>query len=56
VHLRHIGGAVNVRDRSILAGDTERVPTLLPDLVDFTLTPYLGAERAAQLAGEAGSG
>ena len=47
-----IGGVVSLATRSILAGETEALPALLPDLVDFTLTPYLGAERAAELAAE----
>jgi AcrR family transcriptional regulator len=45
-----IGGAVSLATRSIIAGETEKLPELLPDLVDFTLSPYLGAERAAELA------
>jgi AcrR family transcriptional regulator len=45
-----IGGAVSLATRSILAGDADKLPDLLPDLIDFTLSPYLGAERAAELA------
>ena len=45
-----IGGAVSLATRSIIAGETEKLPDLLPDLADFTLSPYLGAERAAELA------
>jgi AcrR family transcriptional regulator len=45
-----IGGAVSLATRSIIAGETEKLPELLPDLTDFTLSPYLGAERAAKLA------
>jgi AcrR family transcriptional regulator len=45
-----IGGAVSLATRSIIAGDPEKLSTLLPDLIDFTLSPYLGAERAAELA------
>jgi AcrR family transcriptional regulator len=45
-----IGGAVSLATRSIIGGETEKLPELLPDLVDFTLSPYLGAERAAELA------
>jgi AcrR family transcriptional regulator len=45
-----IGGAVSLATRSIISGETEKLPELLPDLVDFTLSPYLGAERAAELA------
>ena len=43
-------GAVSLATRSIIAGETEKLPELLPDLTDFTLSPYLGAERAAELA------
>jgi AcrR family transcriptional regulator len=45
-----IGGAVSLASRAILAGDADKLPDLLPDLIDFTLSPYLGAERAAELA------
>jgi hypothetical protein len=47
-----IGGAVSLATRSIIAGETEKLPDLLPDLTDFTLSPYLGAERAAALAAD----
>jgi AcrR family transcriptional regulator len=46
------GGMVSLATRSILAGETEKLPELLPDCVDFALTPYLGADRAADLADE----
>jgi AcrR family transcriptional regulator len=45
-----IGGAVSLATRAIIAGEPEKLPDLLPDLADFTLSPYLGAERAAELA------
>ncbi len=45
-----VGGAVSLATRSIIAGDSEKLPELLPDLAEFTLSPYLGAERAAELA------
>ena len=45
-----VGGAVSLATRSIIAGDTEKLAELLPDLAEFTLSPYLGAERAADLA------
>ena len=38
--------------RKIVAGETDQLPQLLPDLVEFTLSPYLGEERAAALAAE----
>jgi AcrR family transcriptional regulator len=47
-----LGGIVSLATRSILGGETESLPGLLPDLVDFALAPYLGAERAAELAQE----
>ena len=47
-----LGGVVSLATRSILAGEVESLPQLLPDFVDFALSPYLGAERAATLAEE----
>jgi AcrR family transcriptional regulator len=47
-----LGGIISLTTRSILAGEAEGLPNLLPDLVDFALSSYLGAERAAQLAAE----
>jgi AcrR family transcriptional regulator len=45
-----LGGMVSLLTRSIVAGETESLPSLLPALADFALSPYLGAERAAALA------
>jgi AcrR family transcriptional regulator len=50
-----LGGIVSMMTRAIIANDAGSLPNLLPDLVDFTLSPYLGAERAAQLAEDAAS-
>jgi AcrR family transcriptional regulator len=50
-----LGGAVSQASRAILAGDPENLPDLLPDLVDFTLSPYLGAERALDLSADLAS-
>jgi AcrR family transcriptional regulator len=50
-----LGGIVSLTTRSIIAGETTKLPELLPDLVDFALGPYLGAERAAALADESRS-
>jgi len=44
-----LGGIISLASRSILAGEAENLPTLLPDLAEFALSPYLGAERAAGL-------
>jgi len=51
-----LGGIVSLATRSIVAGETEELFGLLPDLVDFALSPYLGAERAAELAGAVEAG
>jgi AcrR family transcriptional regulator len=47
-----LGGIVSLATRSILSGESEKLPDLLPDFVDFALSPYLGAERAAALAAD----
>jgi AcrR family transcriptional regulator len=51
-----IGGIVSLVTRSIAADETETLPALLPDLVDFILTPYLGTETAARIAAQAAAG
>jgi AcrR family transcriptional regulator len=48
-----LGGIVSLATRSIIASDGDHLLALLPDLVDFALSPYLGPERAAELADEA---
>lgn len=45
-----LGGIISLATRVILAGETKKLPALLPDLVEFTLSSYLGAEKAAKLA------
>jgi hypothetical protein len=45
-----VGGIVSLIVREINAGRTEQLEQLLPDLVELTLAPYLGAEEAARLA------
>lgn len=45
-----VGGMVSLISRRIIAGKTEELEDLLPDLVEFTLTPYLGSAEAAQIA------
>jgi AcrR family transcriptional regulator len=47
-----VGGMVSLISRRIIAGKTEQLEELLPDLVEFTLTPYLGSEEAAKIAAE----
>lgn len=46
------GGMVSLISRRIIAGEAARLEELLPDLVEFTLTPYLGAPEAARIAHE----
>lgn len=45
-----VGGVVWMIRKRILRGELDSVPTLLPTMVEFCLAPYLGDERAAQLA------
>ncbi|MEX0973510.1 MAG: TetR/AcrR family transcriptional regulator [Solirubrobacterales bacterium] len=45
-----VGGMVSLISRRIIAGKTEQLEDLLPDLVEFTLTPYLGSAEAAEIA------
>jgi AcrR family transcriptional regulator len=47
-----IGGIFWVIYQRIMAGETERIVELLPELVEFALTPYLGAEAAKRSASE----
>jgi AcrR family transcriptional regulator len=42
-----VGGMASLVARKVEAGEGERLPELLPDLVELFLTPYLGRERAA---------
>lgn len=48
-----LGGIISLVTRSILGDETEQLPSLLPAMVEFTLAPYLGSERAAALAEQA---
>jgi AcrR family transcriptional regulator len=45
-----VGGMVSLISRRIIAGKAEELEKLLPDLVEFTLTPYLGSAEAAKIA------
>lgn len=47
-----VGGMVSLISRRIIAGQTAELEELLPDLVEFTLTPYLGSTEAAKIAHE----
>jgi AcrR family transcriptional regulator len=45
-----VGGIVSLIVREISAGRGAELEKLLPDLVELTLSPYLGAEEAERLA------
>jgi AcrR family transcriptional regulator len=45
-----VGGMVSLISRRIIAGKAEDLEELLPDLVEFTLTPYLGSAKASKIA------
>ncbi len=45
-----IGGLAGLISSQIVNGEAEHLPTLAPELVEFTLLPYLGAEGAAAVA------
>jgi AcrR family transcriptional regulator len=45
-----VGGMVSLISRRIIAGRAAELEQLLPDLVEFTLTPYLGTAEAAKIA------
>lgn len=47
-----IGGIFWVIYHRITIGETEQIEELLPELVEFALTPYLGAESAKRAASE----
>jgi AcrR family transcriptional regulator len=48
-----VGGIVSLIVREISAGRSGQLESLLPDLVELTLAPYVGAEQAEQLARQA---
>jgi AcrR family transcriptional regulator len=45
-----IGGIATLIVRRLNAGGAQRLPELLPDLVELALAPYLGREEAKRLA------
>lgn len=48
-----VGALATLASRSIIAGEAEQLRRLLPDFVEFALTPYLGPDEAHRLALEA---
>lgn len=49
-----IGSIASQVGRKASAGEAERLPALLPDLVQFALTPYLGAAEARRVGAQDG--
>jgi len=48
-----VGGIFWILYQRIIMGQTEQIEDLLPELVEFSLTPYLGAEAAKRTSAEA---
>jgi AcrR family transcriptional regulator len=51
-----IGGVFWIVYQRLAAGEVTAIPRLLPELIEFALTPYLGAEAARQVAVGGGDG
>ncbi len=47
-----IGGVFWIVYQRIIMGQTEQIEELLPELTEFCLTPYIGAEAAKRVAAE----
>lgn len=47
-----IGGVFWILYQRLLLDETDRIEGLLPELVEFTLSPYLGADDARKVAAE----
>jgi len=47
-----VGGMVSLVSRRIVSGQTEELESLLPDLTEFVLAPYVGNDEAAKIARE----
>jgi AcrR family transcriptional regulator len=47
-----IGALVMLTSRKVAAGEADQLRDLLPELAEFILAPYLGAEEAARLSGD----
>ena len=44
-----VGGIASLLGRRVLAGEAEQIDTLLPDVLEFALTPYLGVAEARRI-------
>jgi AcrR family transcriptional regulator len=53
VELALVGGSITLISRKVEAGEGEDLSSLLPDLTELILAPYLGREEAARAANSA---
>jgi len=44
-----VGGIASLLGRRVLAGEAEQIDELLPEVLEFALTPYLGAAEARRI-------
>ena len=44
-----VGGIASLLARRVLAGETKKMPGLLPEIAEFALTPYLGTAEARRI-------
>jgi AcrR family transcriptional regulator len=44
-----VGGIASLLGRRVLAGEAEQISQLFPEVLEFALTPYLGAEEARRI-------
>ena len=44
-----VGGIASLLGRRVLAGEAEQLSELFPEILEFTLTAYLGAEEARRI-------
>jgi AcrR family transcriptional regulator len=44
-----VGGIASLLGRRVLGGEAEQINQLFPEILEFALTPYLGAEQARRI-------
>ncbi len=44
-----VGGIASLMGRRVLGGEAERLPELFPEILEFVLTAYVGAEEARRI-------
>ena len=44
-----VGGIASLLGRRVLAGEAEQIDELLPEVLEFALTPYLGTMEARRI-------